>query len=124
MSIRTIGYRKPGALAELDRLLADPKTVVVDIRYRATSRWLPEWRKSSLSSRYGCRYLHMRGLGNINYKHPELGIELFAPDGCLYELGYLLRSGWSLVLLCGCPDYDRCHRKVVFERLKELEVQA
>src|SRR5690348_3880382 len=120
-AIFTIGYRAPGAGAELAQLMAQPRMILVDIRYMANSWWSSWWCKSMLEKRYPGRYLHLRGLGNVNYREPEKGICLFAPEVPLYQLGVLLANGWSLVLLCACAAYERCHRRLVYELLREQQ---
>ena len=121
MALYTLGYAARGSELELARLMADPKTLLVDIRLVPASRWCPQWRKAVLSATYGERYLHLVGLGNLNYKDRDKGIQLLAPDAALLELHRLQASGWSLVLLCACADYAVCHRRTVYELLVSQE---
>lgn len=117
MFVSTLGYAAPGSDRELARLMDAPHTLLIDIRYMPVSRWRPDWRKGNLSARFGGRYIHMRGLGNVNYKDREKGIHLYAPDVPLFQLRRLMESGYSLVLLCACRDYEHCHRRLVYELL-------
>lgn len=120
--VYTLGYAAAGSDADLVRLMADPRMLLVDVRDLPVSRWRPEWRKCALADRWGRRYIHMRGLGNVNRKEPEKGFLLRAPDRCLYQLRLLLDSGYSVVLVCACGDYNRCHRRLVFDLLtREVE---
>lgn len=61
------------------------------------------------------RYLHIKNLGNVNYNQPGQPIQLLNPDEAVTQAVYSLRDGYSLLLLCACKDYERCHRKLVFE---------
>lgn len=117
MAVHTLGYAASGSEQELARLMADPKMLLIDIRFLPVSRWRPQWRKAALSATYRQRYIHMRGLGNVNYKHREQGIQLLAPDVPLLQLSQLMKCGYSLVLLCACAGYERCHRQTVYNLL-------
>lgn len=122
-TILTIGYREKNGLAEIDRLMADPAMILVDIRYMPNSQ-NPQWTQDAFKLKYQDRYRWVKALGNINYqKHgdikianPEKGIELALA---------LLQPDHKLLLMCGCEHYDSCHRKVVYELLQDaLEKQA
>jgi uncharacterized protein (DUF488 family) len=117
MAIYTLGYAAPGSEQELTRLMTDPSALLVDIRLLPTSRWCPHWRKGALSTTYGPRYLHLRGLGNVNYKSRTRGIRLLAPEEPLLQLRHLMERGHSLVLLCACAKYEQCHRRTVYQLL-------
>lgn len=117
MALYTVGYAATSSEQELARLMADPHMLLIDIRLVPLSRWRPAWRKAALSVRYGPRYIHLPGLGNLHYKHPEKDMQLAAPDVPLGQLRQLMESGHSLVLLCACADYERCHRRMVYDVL-------
>ena len=117
MAIYTVGYAASGSDQEVVRLMADPQMLLIDIRLRPVSRFRPEWRKAALITAYGPRYLHLSGLGNVNYKNREKGIELCAPDVPLAQLCRLMERGYSLVLLCACAAYESCHRRMVYDLL-------
>lgn len=123
----TLGYREPDALARLDAFMARPDVGLVDIRYSPRSRWQPEFNQRALIERYGAiRYGHCRALGNVNYKRPDEPIKLLSPFEGVRMVLHLLQSGRSLILLCACQNYERCHRKTVYDlimaTLAELEV--
>jgi len=121
MAVYTLGYTAPGSGQEVAQLMADPRMLLIDIRFLPVSRWRPEWRKSALMVTYGSRYLHVRGLGNVNYRHRERGIQLYAPEVSLYKLGQLMTCGYSLILLCACREYASCHRRVVYDLLMQQQ---
>lgn len=102
----TLGYcgLKPDDLtAYLRRLDA----VLVDVRFSARSMQ-PCWRRQGLITIVGqARYIHLRQLGNRNYKGGP--IELAAPDGAVMEMTALLEQQ-PAILLCGCADWHACHR--------------
>ncbi len=116
-----IGYAQKGAMRQIDRLVTRKKTYLLDIRYKAWSGQ-EQWRKEQLQERYQKKYIHIPELGNINYKQREKGIELVNPDKVIQNLRLLLQRGYSFILLCGCLDYNKCHRKVVYELLTQREI--
>lgn len=121
MAVSTLGYADIESERMLQALMVDPHRLLVDIRLMPVSRWRPTWNKTALAAQYGDRYLHLRGLGNVNYKHPEKGIQLLDPDEPLARLRSLLAQGHSLVLLCACKSYATCHRRVVYNLLVPSE---
>lgn len=120
-TILTLGYTAPDAKERLEALMSDPMAVLVDIRQRAGARGRPLWNKGRLQARYGARYIHIRSLGNKNYRLVDRhkGIELNNPDEGLEQLSKLVQAGYTPILLCGCKDYETCHRKVVYEAFKK-----
>ena len=85
---------------------------LVDVRYSPRSR-LPVWNGSSLRARYP-RYLHLRALGNRNYKG-EGPIEIVDYAAGKAELEALDAPA---VLMCVCHAPEGCHRTVVGEMLR------
>jgi hypothetical protein len=132
--LETVGYAAPDTLLYVTDFLSQPGAVLIDIRFSPRSRWQPVWNKSALHARYGAaQYQHIKALGNVNYNKPDLPIHLLNPDEALPSLVSMLQGGASLLFLCACKDYNRCHRKVVYElvmdalqaaSIKESEVQA
>lgn len=113
-TIYTLGYSQRKAAATVERLLRQPQTLLLDVRYQPISRWNPEWNRAELAARYGEQYRWERRLGNINYWSRERGILLpaNAQEG-VQEAAGLLLAGTSLVLLCCCGDERACHRSYV-----------
>ena len=111
----TIGYTEPHALARIDAFVAQSQSHLVDIRFKPWSRWNPFWNRENLKACYPYRYVHMRGLGNLNHGRRDLPIELVHPGPHIATLAEMLTRGTSYLLLCACKDYERCHRKVVYE---------
>ncbi len=115
-TLQTLGYMEDHAQQRLDDFLARPHTSLLDIRYSPRSRWHPEWNKGALLERYGAmRYGHCKELGNENYNRPGASIKLWKPEEGTRHSIRLLRQGTSLILLCACKEYERCHRKIVYE---------
>jgi Protein of unknown function, DUF488 len=138
-TLYTVGYAHPDTAAQVDRLMHQEQTVLLDIRLSPRSRWHPAWNQHPLASIYGDRYLWERRLGNLNYKHPELVIQLAQGyEDAAREAAKHLLQGTSLILLCACK-YERkkygkrlkvCHRSLVakliqdaVQALQESEVQ-
>lgn len=114
-TLETIGYTEPNALQCIDRFLAYPRAYLVDIRYKPWSKWNPQWNREALKTRYPHRYIYQPGLGNLNYGHRDLPIQLADPAPHIAHLATMLIRGTSYLLLCACKDYEHCHRKLVYE---------
>jgi len=107
------GYREPGTLELIDQALADhPELVLIDIRYTPESK-NSQWTKSAFFKRHGERYSWIQDLGNVNHKEPG-NIRIANPEKGIAKLTEILAQH-SVILLCGCPEYDNCHRKSVIE---------
>jgi hypothetical protein len=97
--------------------MTQPQTLLIDIRFRPKS-WRAEWREATLREKYGKRYRPAGSyLGNVNFQGGP--ITLADPDEGLRGLCMYLVEGYDLILLCQCPDYHTCHRKVIVELLIE-----
>jgi hypothetical protein len=73
---------------------------------------------TAFSRLLGERYYWLSDFGNVNYKNGG-PITIANFDKGIERLGPLRNAGRAIVLLCGCPDVDVCHRKVLAERLAE-----
>jgi len=107
LAIYTTGYigQKPEALREIAKRL-DAR--VLDIRLSPNSR-APQWRKPSLEVLLRKRYLHVRELGNLNYKGGDVRLADLSTG--LDIVNDQLTAGFSAaILLCSCSSYDDCHR--------------
>jgi hypothetical protein len=118
--LETIGYTEADAASRIETYLSQPRSYLVDIRYKPYSRWNPNWNRQALKVRYGRQYVHMPGLGNVNYGKPGLPITLANPEQHLSDLATAINQGASYLLLCACKDYERCHRKTVYERIMAI----
>ncbi len=119
-TLYTLGYSQRKAAATLERLLRQPYTLLVDVRYQPLCRWNPEWNRADLAARYGEQYRWERRLGNVNYWSRERIIHL--PAGwrkAVHEAASLLCAGTSLVLLCACSDERTCHRSLIAKLIQD-----
>lgn len=114
-SLFTYGYRH-GNHSDLESFV-NAGALIVDIRFSPYSR-NPMWLKAALELRFGSRYLHLRELGNPNYRYPENGIALYRPEVGIPYLADLLREQ-PCVLLCTCPQVYECHRLAVSRLAKD-----
>ncbi|MGH2481066.1 MAG: DUF488 domain-containing protein, partial [Ktedonobacteraceae bacterium] len=115
-----IGYRSPSALEMIDQALEEnPSLMIVDIRYTPTSR-NPAWTQDTLQERYQNHYTWLRDLGNINH-HADRPIQLADPNSGITQFMHLLQQH-SLIILCGCPEYETCHRKHVIELYEQKQL--
>lgn len=121
-NLATFGYSVCDTQVELENaLVANRRAFIVDIRLHPVCAFSPLWTREALSARYGKRYF-WRGnvLGNVNHQHREMPMQL-ADEDC--GISFLLRgltSGYTLLLLCGCSSYERCHRSLVYEKVNAI----
>ena len=125
--VYTLGYSNVDAGEKLAAWMADPKTLLVDIRYTPDS-YLYDWRGGYLQKQFGRRYRWAgEYLGNINHKVNNSPIKLANEQTGIRGLQQYLDEGFSLILLCGCRSYEHCHRKTVVDLLlqamPEVEIE-
>jgi uncharacterized protein (DUF488 family) len=115
--LSTLGYMEEHAQERLDAFLAPPGAALLDIRTSPYSRRMPAWSQANLVRAYPAHYMWVAQLGNVNYrpKDRKKGIELYDAAEGVAIVTRLLRSGHDCILLCACKDYQKCHRKVVYE---------
>lgn len=117
-TIYTIGYRAPGAMQEVEALV-NAGARLVDIRLVPGSQYYPEWARKALQRRFGWQYYeHLALLGNLNYAHPDRPMQLRDAEQGLRWLHIFVRQH-PVILLCGCPDFRRCHRLLVCDLFKQ-----
>jgi hypothetical protein len=109
------GYGGSGKAKQLDALMAEhPDMWIVDIRKSPRSA-NPAWNYGALRKKWGKRYVWLgQWLGNRNYNIPGADIELVDAAGGMMRLCNILKHR-SVCLLCGCAEYEGCHRKDVTE---------
>jgi hypothetical protein len=116
--LATIGYCQPGAEAVMRALLHQQDWLLVDIRLTPWS-YYPQWQGLALAASFGTQYLHLPELGNLNADDATLPIRLANPDAGIGHLLALLDAGRSCLLVCGCPDFRRCHRAVASDLVQQ-----
>jgi len=121
-SLATFGYADKHTEHELQcALIANPMALLIDTRLNPACPWSWLWTQKGLRSRYGNRYI-WRGdtLGNKNYRNDQARIELVDETQGIAWLVRGLEKGYTLMLLCGCGSYDRCHRKVIYDKTRQV----
>lgn len=113
--LETIGYTEKDATIRIAAFLSQPHSYLVDIRLVPWCGWSASWRRQELLTAYGKQYVSLPGFGNVNYNRPGQPIVLQAPEKHLAVVVKALQRGAFLLLLCGCRNYETCHRKVVYE---------
>src|SRR5205807_1245047 len=110
-----VGYEALGARQWLDELTKDDNVLVVDTRLKPWS-WRVDFRETELKATYGKRYKQAGPfLGNRGYKDGY--IDIADPDTGIRGLIAYLSEGYDLILLCGCCDYNDCHRATIVDLL-------
>jgi uncharacterized protein (DUF488 family) len=119
----TVGYSNwtpPTLCAAVTRLGA----ILADIRYQPASRWQPRWNRRALAAALGTQYVHLKALGNVNYKQ-RIPVELLDYATGKAAVEALLAAGQPVILMCMCRGLDTCHRLVVAELLRvDLGLEA
>jgi uncharacterized protein (DUF488 family) len=101
-----VGYGEIGSPKLLAAVAEKLKARVVDIRIIPNSR-IPGWTKSSLEKLLGERYVHLKSLGNINYKGGPIKF-VNLEDGVVVVKNLL--NVRPVILMCMCKDRSVCHR--------------
>ena len=118
MKIIPVGYGNPKHRTLIDQLMQDEMMLLVDTRKSPRSA-VPGWHGTSLQGRYGKQYKYSGDtLGNLNYKGGP--IEIADLDTGLSDLLELLLGNRTVLLLCGCGAYEKCHRRVICEAIVEV----
>jgi hypothetical protein len=116
-TVYPVGYGMEGASTYIDQLMTQPHMLLIDTRFSPKSRW-PEWREGALRAKYGGRYRTAGAyLGNVNFQGGP--IQIADLDEGLRGVCLYLNEGHDLILLCQCPTYASCHRKVLVDQLVE-----
>jgi uncharacterized protein (DUF488 family) len=122
--VYSLGYAQPGAEHQLEEMMQEPSMLLIDTRKwpyikpgKGKDYWVKTWDRSALAEKYGERY-HWAGehLGNPNAFNGG-PLALINPIRGINGLLYYLSRGSSLVLLCGCKQYERCHRSLIVQKL-------
>ena len=106
MKLFTYGYAG-GKPEDLQSFLEETGALLVDIRMSPRSK-MAQWTGQALRERFGTTYLHLPQLGNLNYANGG-PIKLANPAQALDRLRPILAER-SIILLCACYDWQRCHR--------------
>lgn len=119
-----VGYSKHGTEQSLESIMLDEKVHLIDTRHKAYSR-IPWATGDALNAKYGHRY-HDAGkyLGNINHKSKDGPIQIANLALGIKGLCQHIDKDETLVLLCGCKEYEKCHRKVIVEELTRVRPEV
>jgi uncharacterized protein (DUF488 family) len=117
----TLGY-SGWKLDEFCAQIEAVNALLFDIRFSPNSR-APQWAQKNLRTKLQEKYVHVRDLGNRNYKGGPVDIVDYDAGKALVDSH--LRTGNSVILLCVCADVTQCHRLQVATQLEaDLKVTA
>jgi hypothetical protein len=119
-TIFTVGYggrNVRAAYRELEQHMLTCSGLIIDTRKSPRSP-IGLFTQASLQHHFGGYYLHVPEVGNENYNKPGEPIALTNEEEGLKKLEELLAMA-PLLLLCGCTDVQRCHRRYIAEKLNE-----
>lgn len=113
MRVFMVNYSRYGNVIKHLMLDQQQQRLLIDTRSNPQSQ-MPEWCCEALQATYGERYRPAGGfLGNENYQRKGAPIKIAKPNVGIRGLLLYLREGYELVLICGCPQYERCHLKEI-----------
>jgi uncharacterized protein (DUF488 family) len=116
VTIYTLGY-SGWSVEAIKTFVESVNGVAVDVRMVPRSRYAP-FNGTAFSRLLGERYCWLSDFGNVNYKNGgPIAIGNF--DKGVEQLGPVKDAGKAVVLMCGCPDVNICHRKILAERLAQ-----
>lgn len=116
-----IGYSKHGTEQSLESIMSNENVHLIDTRHKAYSR-IPWATGDALNAKYGRRY-HNAGkyLGNTNHADKGGPIQIANLELGIKGLCRYIDEQKTLVLLCGCKEYEACHRRVIVEELVRIK---
>ncbi len=117
--VATLGYHQPQAWQIVTRMMCEQAWHLVDIRSSRRS-YLEEWSGSSLLRHFRYSYHPVPELGDVNQLATANPVQLLDPTTGLAKVGLLLEAGIDCLLLCACPDWQHCHRRLVATLLKQV----
>jgi hypothetical protein len=116
--VATIGSHQPQAWQIVTRMVDEQGWSLVDIRYNRRS-YLEEWSGSSLRRHFRDSYHAVPELGDVNHLDPANPMQLLDPTMGPAKVGLLLEAGMDCLLVCACPTWQHCHRRLVATLLKQ-----
>ncbi len=117
--VATLGYHQPQAWQIVTRMVSEQDWHLVDIRSNRGA-YLEEWSGSSLRRHFRSSYHAVPELGDVNQLAPANPMQLADPTTGLAKVGLLLEAGMDCLLLCACPDWQHCHRRLVAGLLQQV----
>ncbi len=117
--VATLGYHQPQAWQIVTRMVCEQDWHLVDIRYSRRS-YLDEWSGASLRRHFRSSYHAVPELGDVNHLAPANPVQLADPTTGLAKVGLLLEAGMDCLLVCACPDWRHCHRRLVATLLQQV----
>jgi len=115
--VATIGYHQPQAWQIVTRMICEQGWHLVDIRSSRRS-YLEEWSGSSLRRHFRQSYHAVPELGDVNQLGPANPVQLRDPATGLATVTTWLEAGMDCLLLCTCPAWRHCHRRLVVSLLQ------
>ncbi len=116
--VATIGYHQPQAWQIVTRMVSEQGWHLVDIRSNRGA-YLEEWSGTSLRRHFRSSYHAVPELGDVNHLAPENPMQLADPATGLARVTAWVEAGIDCLLVCACPDWQRCHRRLVASLLKQ-----
>lgn len=123
VQVYTAGYGNAHTADELFRAAQRLKAHVLDIRISPKST-RQEWNYTTLQTRFKVRYAHLHAFGNENYKRPGDGFALVNAEAGCDEVVRRVGEGQTVILLCGCKEFHKCHRSAVADVLKRRGIAS
>ena len=106
----TTGYAGK-EITDLKSMLDALNAVLVDVRFSPTSQVM-RWRQIYLKTLLKGKYRHIAQLGNRSLQEGSIRIQNL-------DLGLKILVSFNInaVLMCGCSEFEACHRLVIARAL-------
>lgn len=114
----SLGYNNI-KISNLKEFMKDNDTILVDIRYNPKSFSI-FWNKKYLQNHFNDRYIHLKNLGNLNYKNGKTFKILDLNKG-IKELIKIINK-YNVIIMCACSDVNKCHRSIIISELFKYEI--
>jgi hypothetical protein len=106
----TAGYRRLKFDIFVKMILSRNLTVIDCRHYPFTGN---DWNYYNLTHELGTNYLHVKELGNKQFREGVLSVNDLESGIAVLE-----KLGRPFVLLCACPVLKRCHRSLIVTALE------
>lgn len=116
--LATFGYAGGLELAKLHKAVTALDALIVDVRF--TARGANKlWNRDSLVAVFGRQhYHHLWTLGNRNYKHAELPVDIVDIERGRVMLETFFKRTHVIMLMCACSSAEHCHRRRVTDYMQ------
>ena len=108
-------------ISNLKKFIFDNDIMLVDVRYSPTSYSI-YWRKKFLQTTFSKNYIHLKELGNVNYRD-ESEFKINDIEKGMSKLLSMIKDH-NVVIMCVCSDINTCHRQIISDELESFDIKC